>query len=45
MEKNLNRGFGDQSLFEIGPAFTGKKPGQQITIICGIKRQYLEDNT
>tara|TARA_B100001564_G_C20431991_1_gene574975 strand:- start:15 stop:731 length:717 start_codon:yes stop_codon:yes gene_type:complete len=43
MEKNLNRGFGDQSLFEIGPAFTGKKPGQQITIICGIKKQYLED--
>ena len=41
MEKNLNRGFGDQSLFEIGPAFTGKKPGQQITIICGIKKQYL----
>ncbi len=41
LEKNLNRGFGDQSLFEIGPSFTGKKPGQQITVICGIKKQYL----
>ena len=26
LEKNLNRGFGDQALFEIGPTFTGKKP-------------------
>ena len=30
MEKNLNRGFNDQSLFEIGPVFTSKKPGDQI---------------
>ena len=39
MEKNLNRGFGDQSLFEIGPVFKSKKPGDQITVICGIKKQ------
>ncbi len=25
LEKNLNRGFGDQAIFEIGPTFTGKK--------------------
>ena len=39
MEKNLNRGFGDQALFEIGPVFTGKKPGDQVTVVCGIKKQ------
>ena len=43
MEKNLNRGFGDQSLFEIGPIFTGKKPGDQRTVVCGIKKQHLDD--
>ena len=45
LEKNLNRGFGDQALFEIGPTFIGKKPGQQITVVCGIKKQFIgEDN-
>ena len=43
MEKNLNRGFGDQSLFEIGPVFTGKKPGDQRTVVCGIKKQHLDE--
>ena len=43
LEKNLNRGFGDQALFEIGPVFKGKKPGQQNTVICGIKKQFLDD--
>jgi len=46
LEKNLNRGFGDQALFEIGPTFTGKKPGQQKTVVCGIKKQFVdEDNS
>ncbi len=44
LEKNLNRGFGDQALFEIGPTFTGKKPGQQITVVCGIKKQFIEED-
>ena len=44
MEKNLNRGFGDQSLFEIGPVFLSKKPGDQITVICGIKKQQQDEN-
>ena len=43
MEKNLNRGFRDQSLFEIGPVFKGKKPGDQITVICGIKKQLYDE--
>ena len=43
MEKNSKRGFGDQSLFEIGPVFTGKKPGEQITVVCGLKRQSGSD--
>ena len=45
MEKNLNRGFGNQSLFEIGPVFKSNKPGDQITVVCGIKKQnYGEEN-
>ena len=44
MEKNFNRGFADQSLFEIGPVFTSKKPGDQITVVCGVKRKQHDDN-
>ncbi len=44
MEKNLNRGYADQSLFEIGPVFTSKKPGDQITVVCGVKRKQHDDN-
>ena len=43
MVKNLNRGFTDQSLFEIGPVFTGKKPGDQITVICGVRKKQYDD--
>ena len=39
LKKNIDRGFENQSLFEIGPSFTGKKPGQQITVICGIRKE------
>ena len=38
LKKNIDRGFDNQSLFEIGPSFTGSKPGQQITSICGIRK-------
>jgi len=41
LRKNIDRGFENQSLFEIGPSFIGKKPGQQITVICGIKKEDL----
>ena len=43
LKKNIDRGFENQSLFEIGPSFTGKKPGQQITIVCGIRKDHIVD--
>jgi len=43
MEKNSKRGFDDQSLFEVGPVFIGKRPGEQITVVCGLKRQNNKD--
>ena len=36
MRKNLDRGFKDLSIFEIGPVFTGSSPGEQNTVICGL---------
>jgi len=36
INKNLDRGFKDLSIFEIGPVFTGYNPGQQSTVICGL---------
>ncbi len=36
MSKNLDRGFKDLSIFEIGPVFTGSNPGDQNTIVCGL---------
>jgi len=36
INKNLDRGFKDLSIFEIGPIFTGSNPGEQNTVICGL---------
>ncbi len=36
MNKNLDRGFKDLSIFEIGPIFTGSNPGEQNTLVCGL---------
>ncbi len=36
IKKNLDRGFKDLSMFEIGPIFTGPNPGEQNTVICGL---------
>ena len=36
INKNLDRGFKDLSMFEIGPVFTGPNPGEQNTVICGL---------
>ena len=36
MIKNLDRGFKDLSIFEIGPIFTGSNPGEQNTVVCGL---------
>jgi len=37
LNKNLDRGFKDISLFEIGPIFYGLQPGEQETVISGLK--------
>ena len=37
LNKNLERGFKDLSIFEIGPTFFGKNPGEQQTVIGGLK--------
>ena len=37
LNKNLDRGFKDISLFEIGPIFKDNKPGDQLTVIGAIK--------
>ena len=36
MNKNLDRGFKDLSIFEIGPVFYGAEPGEQNTVVCGL---------
>ncbi len=36
LSKNLDRGFKDLSIFEIGPIFTGINPGEQSTVVCGL---------
>ena len=36
MSKNLDRGFKDISIFEIGPIFKGSNPGEQSTVACGL---------
>tara|TARA_B110000003_G_scaffold103155_1_gene105362 strand:+ start:537 stop:2945 length:2409 start_codon:yes stop_codon:yes gene_type:complete len=37
VRKNLDRDFKDISLFEIGPIFLGSQPGQQETVVCGLR--------
>ena len=37
LNKNLGRGFKDLSIFEIGPTFSGSKPGEQQTVISGLR--------
>ena len=37
LKKNQDRGYGDLSFFEIGPIFLGKNPGEQQTVVGGIK--------
>ncbi len=37
LSKNLDRGFKDISLFEIGPIFSGSQPGQQETVVSGLR--------
>ena len=37
LKKNLGRGFKDLSVFEIGPTFSGSKPGEQQTVASGLR--------
>ncbi len=37
LNKNLDRGIKDLSLFEIGPIFHGSNPGEQETVIGGLR--------
>jgi len=37
LNKNLERGFKDLSIFEIGPTFSGSKPGEQQTVVSGLR--------
>jgi phenylalanyl-tRNA synthetase beta chain len=37
LNKNLERGFKDLSIFEIGPIFLGPKPSEQQTVVSGLK--------
>jgi len=37
LNKNLDRGIKDLSLFEIGPVFYGSNPGDQETVIGGLR--------
>jgi len=37
LNKNLGRGFKDLSIFEIGPTFSGSQPGEQQTVVSGLK--------
>ena len=37
LTKNVDRGFKDISFFEIGPVFLGSQPGQQETVVCGLR--------
>ena len=37
IKKNQDRGYEDLSLFEIGPTFFGKNPGEQQTIVGALK--------
>ncbi len=37
LKKNIDRDFNDISLYEIGPIFYGKKPGEQLTVLGALK--------
>ena len=37
LNKNLGRGFKDLSIFEIGPTFSGSEPGDQQTVVSGLR--------
>ena len=45
LKKNQDRGHDDLSLFEIGPTFYGKNPGEQQIVVGGIKSGQVNRKT
>ncbi|MBA1339464.1 MAG: phenylalanyl-tRNA synthetase beta chain [Pelagibacterales bacterium] len=45
LKKNQDRGHEDLSLFEIGPIFFGKNPGEQQVVVGGIKSGQVNRKT
>ena len=45
LNKNLGRGFKDLAIFEIGPTFSGPRPGEQQTVISGLRSGKLARHT
>ena len=37
LKRNQDRGYEDLGIFEVGPIFFGKQPGQQLTVAGGVK--------
>lgn len=36
-KNNIARGYGNVALFEVGPEFSGRKPGQQTLVAAGVR--------
>lgn len=36
-KNNISRGYGNVALFEVGPEFHGRKPGQQTLVAAGVR--------
>ena len=45
LKKNQDRGHDDLSLFEVGPVFLGKNPGEQQIVVGGIKSGQINRKT
>ncbi len=43
IKENIDRGEENISLFEIGPIFEGKNPGEQVTVACAISSGYASN--
>ncbi len=43
IKENIDRGEENISLFEIGPIFEGKNPGDQVTVACAISSGYASN--
>ena len=44
-KNNIARGYGNVALFEVGPEFSGRKPGQQTLVAAGVRVGMTSKNT